>query len=433
MLAFENAPPFAAPLRFFLSAPLFAVLAGLLVAYEGPDIFTSRWTPGALAATHLITIGFMLQVMLGALIQILPVVTGASLKRPLVVARIVNVGLSVGALLLTAGFFLGMPALLGGAAIILGLTVLLFLAVTMSALSCVPTTSPTIRGIRFALFGLLAVAGLGVFLALALAGGWSFPLIALVDLHAGWGLGGWTGVLLAAMAYVVVPMFQLTPGYPARAGWSFPVFILAMLTLWSAALFADWPWLVRVGQMGSALAGIAFAGLTIRLQGKRRRARPDVTCRYWQLGLIASVIALLMLSTAVLWPAVTDIDGWTLMFGVLLVAGGFMPFIIGMLYKIVPFLSWMHLQNSGQAKVTAPAMNRILAESAMHRQLLAYLVALALLLAAIVYPAWLARPAGLAFAAANAWLFWNLAGATLRYRQYRADIEAKLAARLAVP
>ncbi|WP_310491412.1 hypothetical protein [Dechloromonas sp.] len=433
MLAFENAPPFAAPLRFFLTAPLFAMLAGLLVAFEGPDIFTSRWTPGALAATHLITIGFMLQVMLGALIQILPVVAGANLKRPLAVARVVNVGLSAGALLLAAGFLSGMPTLLGSAALILALTVLLFLTVTLMALIGVPTTSPTIRGIKFALFSLAGVVGLGVVLALGLAYGWSLSLVALVDLHAGWGLGGWAGVLLAAMAYVVVPMFQLTPGYPARSSWWFPVFMLLMLLLWSAALLADWPLLARLGQLGAALAGIAFAGLTLRLQGKRRRARPDATYRYWQLGLTNSIFALFLLSTVAVWPAAADIDGWTLTFGVLLVAGGFLPFITGMLYKIVPFLSWMHLQNSGQAKVPAPAMNKILSEAEMHRQMLAYAAALALLLAAVFFPAWLARPAGLAFAVANGWLWWNLASAIRRYRLHLADIEAALVAKLATP
>ena len=60
-------------------------------------------------------------------------------------------------------------------------------------------------------------------------------------------------------------------------------------------------------------------------------------------------------------------------------------------------------------------MNKILAEPAMHRQMLAYAAALALLLAAIFFPAWLARPAGLAFAVANSWLWWNLAGAIRRY------------------
>ena len=428
MLAFENAPPFAAPLRFFLTAPLFAVLAGLLVAIEGPDIFASRWTPGALAVTHLITIGFMLQVMLGALIQILPVVAGANLKRPVAVARLVNVGLSVGALLLAAGFMTGMPNLLGSAAIILTLTVLLFLVATGMALIGVPSTSPTIRGIKFALLGLAGVAGLGALLALSLAYGWSVPLMALADLHAGWGLGGWAGVLLAAMAYVVVPMFQLTPGYPARSSWWFPIFMLAMLLLWSAALLADWPLLARFGQLGAALAGIAFAGLTLRLQGKRRRARPDVTYGYWQLGLVASIFALFLLSTVAVWPAAADIDGWTLTFGVLLVAGGFLPFITGMLYKIIPFLSWMHLQNGGQAKVPAPAMNKILSESEMKPQMRAYMVALVLLLAAIFFPSWLARPAGLAFALANGWLWWNLASAIRRYRYHLADMQAKLAA-----
>jgi hypothetical protein len=433
MLAFENAPPFAAPLRFFLTAPLFAVLAGLLVAFEGPDIFASRWTPGALAATHLITIGFMLQVMLGALIQILPVVAGANLKQPLAVARVVNVGLSAGALLLAAGFLSGVPTLLGSAALILALTVLLFLAMTLMALIGVPTTSPTIRGIKFALFSLAGVVGLGVVLALGLAYGWSLPLMALVDLHAGWGLGGWAGVLLAAMAYVVVPMFQLTPGYPARSSWWFPIFMLFMLLLWSVAVLADWPLLARFGQLGAALAGIAFAGLTLRLQGKRRRARPDATYRYWQLGLTASIFALFLLSTVAVWPAAADIDGWTLVFGVLLVAGGFLPFITGMLYKIVPFMSWMHLQNSGQAKVPAPAMNKILSEPEMHRQMLAYATALALLLAAIFFPAWLARPAGLGFAVANGWLWWNMASAIRRYRRHLADIEAALAAKQAMP
>ena len=428
MLAFENAPPFAAPLRFFLTAPLFAVLAGILVAIEGPDIFASRWTPGALAVTHLITIGFMLQVMLGALIQILPVVAGANLKNPVAVARLVNVGLSLGALLLAAGFMTGMPNLLGSAAIILTLTVLLFLVAAVVALIGVPSTSPTIRGIKFALLGLAGVAGLGALLALSLAYGWSVPLMALADLHAGWGLGGWAGVLLAAMAYVVVPMFQLTPGYPARSSWWFPIFMLAMLLLWSAALLADWPWLARFGQLGAALAGIAFAGLTLRLQGKRRRARPDVTYGYWQLGLVASIFALFLLSTVAVWPAAADIDGWTLTFGVLLVAGGFLPFITGMLYKIIPFLSWMHLQNGGQAKVPAPAMNKILSESEMKPQMRAYMVALVLLLAAIFFPSWLARPAGLVFALANGWLWWNLASAIRRYRYHLADMQAKLAA-----
>ena len=431
LLAFENAPPFAAPLRFFLTAPLFAVVAGLLVAVVGPDIFTSRWTPDVLAATHLITVGFMLQIMLGALIQILPVVAGANLARPLRVAVIVNLGLSGGALLLASGFHFGSPVLLTSAALLLGLTVLLYLAVTLRALIGVPSTSPTIRGLKLALGALAVVVSLGMLLALTLANGWALPLLALTDLHAAWGLAGWAGVLLAAMAYVVVPMFQLTAGYPARPSWLYPPLMLGLLLLWSAAVLTDWPALVRFCQLLVGAAGLVFAALTLRLQLKRRRARADATSRYWQLGLLSSILALLMLSTAAIHPPFAELPGWPLIFGILLVAGGFVPFIIGMLYKIVPFLAWLHLQNCSQSKLPAPAMNKLLGEPAMLRQMQAYAAAVGLLLAAVVWPDGLARVAGLAFAGAAGWLWWNLLGAIRRYRWHRADIAAKLAEKLA--
>jgi len=428
LLSFENAPPFAAPLRFFITAPLFALLAGLLLLIDGADLFASRWLPATLAATHLITIGFMLHVMLGALIQILPVVAGANLARPLRVAAIVHPGLSGGALLLAAGFYFGQPLLLEIGAGLLGISVLVFLLAAGRALFGVPSTSPTIRGLKLALLGLLTVVALGIVLALAMARGWALPLPELTDLHAGWGLAGWAGVLLAAVAYVVVPMFQLTPGYPARPGWLFPLLIIALLLLWSLAVGFALPWLVRLAQAALALAGLAFAGLTLRLQGQRRRARADATYRYWQLGLVASIFALGMLLTAALAPKLAELPGWTLFFGILLLAGGFLPFIIGMLYKIVPFLAWLHLQNQGQGKLPAPNMNRILPDLAMQRQMKAWLLAVVLLLAAVVLPDWLARPAGLALMLASGGLAFNLLAALRRYQQHGAVIREKLAA-----
>lgn len=427
LLSFEKAPPLAAPLRFFLTAPLFIVLAGLLLAYEGAALFTSRWMPGTLALTHLLTIGFMLQVMLGALIQILPVVAGANLTRPLAIARVVHPGLSGGALLLAGGFYFGRPEWLSAAALLLGLTLLLYLVASGWALWSVPSTSPTIRGLKLAWLGLAGVAGLGVMLALGLARGWALPLAVLTDLHAGWGLGAWAGVLLASISYVVVPMFQLTSGYPARPSWWFPVAMLALLVLWSAAAIIDWPLVARACQGLAAVAGIGFAGLTLRLQAKRRRARADATYRYWQLGLGSSLLALALLLLAALWPALAEQAILPLIIGVLLIAGGFVAFIIGMLYKILPFLAWMHLQNSGQAKVPAPAMNKILADRAMNWQMWSYVAAFGLLLAAVILPEWLARPAGLAFALAGGGLLWNLSGAARRYRRHLGEIALKLA------
>lgn len=427
LLSFEKAPPFAAPLRFFLTAPLFAVLAGILLLGGGADGLSSRWLPAALAATHLITIGFMLQVMTGALVQILPVMAGANLARPMQVARVVHAGLSCGALALAGAFLLGQPAGFRLAAIVLAGAAAVFVLAAGQALLGVPSTSPTIRGLKLALAGLVGVVALGATLALGLANGWLLPLPMLTDLHAGWGLGAWSGVLLVSMSYVVVPMFQLTPAYPARLSWWFPPAVALLLALWSLAVGLGAGGLIRLAEAATALAGIGFALFTLGLQRRRRRARADATHRYWQGGLGCALAALTMLLLAAAWPAPAEWPGWAPLFGILLGVGGFMSFIIGMLYKIVPFLSWMHLQHAGQGRVMAPNMNKILPESRMQRQMWAHFTAFALLVAAVFLPGWLARPAGAAFAASNAWLFVNLLTAVRSYRRELAAIAEKLA------
>lgn len=424
LLSFDQAPPFAAPLRFFVTAPLFAVAAGLLMAAAGPDILASRWSPATLALTHLITVGFMLQVMVGALIQILPVVAGANLAHPLPVARLVHGLLAAGTVVLVLSL-LGLSPM--GLSVAVGLVVAslaIFLAAAGRALFAVPSTSPTIHGLKLALAGLGGTIALGAALALALGRGWNIPLVTMTDLHAGWGLGAWAGILLMAMAYVVVPMFQLTPGYPERLSWWLPSLLATLLLAWSGAVLVGEAVPARLCSGLVALLGMGFAGFTLRLQQQRRRARSDATYRFWQGGLYCALAALTMVVATALWPPLAEWSGWQLLFGVLLGIGGFMSFIVGMLYKIVPFLSWLHLQNLGQGKVAAPNMSKILGEQSMQRQMRTHFAALGLLVLAVFIPEWLVRPAGLALALANIGLFANLWRAIGRYRRHVADIRA---------
>ncbi|HCN88160.1 MAG TPA: hypothetical protein DIT28_03155, partial [Oxalobacteraceae bacterium] len=99
-LDFKQAPPISVPFRFFLTAPLFALLAAALMLWHGDDLFASRWSPATLAVVHLLTLGCMTMVMAGAMTQMLPVLAGAPVDRPRLVAAIVHPALSVGTLLL---------------------------------------------------------------------------------------------------------------------------------------------------------------------------------------------------------------------------------------------------------------------------------------------------------------------------------------------
>ncbi len=80
-LSLEQAPPISVPFRFFLTAPLFLLLASLLLMLEGAAVLMDRWSPLTLSMTHLFTLGVLGQVMMGAMLQMLPVLAGSPVPR----------------------------------------------------------------------------------------------------------------------------------------------------------------------------------------------------------------------------------------------------------------------------------------------------------------------------------------------------------------
>lgn len=425
LLSFEQAPPIAAPFRFFLGAPVFGVVAGLIVLVSGPELFASRWTPGMLALTHAIALGFVLQAMLGALIQILPVVAGANLWRPLWLARIVHLPLTLGVACLMAGFvgWIGfLPAML-----LLGGSIGVFACAVARALLDIPPASPTIAGLKQAFVGLLVVVALGLALAGALGGFWQVPLLELVDVHVGWGFGAWGLVLLSAVSYVVVPMFQLTPAYPAWLTRWFGVALLGLVAVYSLVRLTWSPLLAASVALLPVWLGAAYCGTTLWLQRRSRRARFDTTQKLWRLAMLNGLAACLLWALAHVLPPVAESPAWPLLFGVLVLQGGFVSVIAGMLYKIVPFLVWLHLQNRGKGRVMAPNMKAVLSEGRMLRHYRAHLVACVALLAAVLWPAALTYPAGFALLVANTLLAANLLSSVDVYRRQAQAIDLKLA------
>jgi len=427
LLTFDQAPPLAAPFRFFVTAPFFAILVGVLVLWVGPAAFVSRWTPAALALTHLVTAGFMLQVMLGAMVQVLPVVAGANIVRPLLVARVVHAAITLGALLLAAAFLSYEPLLFRLAVVCLACGLEVFVAAAAYALLGVPSTSATIRGLKLSLIGLGVTAALGLLLASAL--GWSLelPLLQLADLHLGWGFVAWSVALLAAVAYVVVPMFQLTPAYPDWFTRGFSSAALGTVLLWTMADLAGWA--SASALLAGAVVALAalFAGVTLNVQRRSKRAKFDATQHYWRVAMVSALAACALWLAAHTFFALGQWPVWPLLCGVLLF-GGFMSVMVGMLYKIVPFLVWMHLQNVGRGRLAAPNMKKVLAERSMNGQMAAHFGSFALLLLAVLWPVWFVYPAGVALIVANLWLLRNLLSAVGVYRQYCLKVEALIAA-----
>jgi hypothetical protein len=413
-LAYERSPSINLPYRFFVSGLAFAILAAVAVVVLGEDLWESRWAGGTVAVVHLYAIGFMLQTMIGALFQILPVAAGSELPLAPWVAAWTHPLLITGALVLPAGMWRQEHGMLIGGTIAVCGAIAIFLVAAAIAVRRVPASGPSSIAVVCALSSLTVGLALGVWAVAGLLGA-SLDFIAVVRLHAGWMLGAWAGSLLAGVAYIVVPMFQATPEFPRTvARWLAPALIVAGLCM--GAALAGGPALVgSIGLWIVAAATMLFALTVLDLQRRRRRARTDMTWWYWRVAMLcAAVFAVGLASTPVVERDLS------MPLGVLVLHGVFGSAIAGMLYKIVPFLNWLYLQ---ERVANAPKIDRMIPARAQAAQGGLHVLALAALLAASMQPAW-ARVAGGLMLASYAWLAWNVVRGMWKCRELTAGIRA---------
>lgn len=417
-LSYQNAPPFSVPVRFFLTAPLFALAAAGLLA-GAVDFPLTRWQPAVIAATHFLVLGFMTSIMVGALFQLIPVLCGGTLPRPRLTAGVVHASLCAGTLLFPMGLLGGHRWMIHAGAVVLGAGLLLFLLVALRALHLAPGRGPSVTCMRLSLVSLLFALCLGVHAAAVRAGVPGVPVFANhANVHLAWGLIGWAGLLLMGVAYQVVPMFQVTPSYPGWVQRHLGKAIFAGLLLWSVQLFTPRPpFLAPLAGSLLASALLAFACVTLHLQWQRRRRVPDTTLTFWRLAMGSSIVAIcLWLYRLLLPPGSASAPQLDAVMGILFIIGAMQSAICGMLYKIVPFLGWLHLRSAG---VRDARMHEFIGTRGAHVQLLLHCLSLPLLLAATAWPQ-AAVPATLVYALNATLLQWNLFRATWRYvRRHR--------------
>lgn len=412
-LSLDRTPPLWVPLQFMATAPLFAVAFAALLALEGPDALLSRWTPAMLAATHLLVLGYITMVMFGAMQQLLPVVAGSSVPRERLTSRLIHLGLALGTPLLAAGLAWSAPLPLATGGLVVWGAMILFLVTASISLWRSPARGPTHTALWLAVAALAVTILLGAWLALGHLPGWPLPR-SMTQLHLAWGLAGWIAVLIAGVAYQVVPMFQMTPEYPARFARFHAPGVFALLVLLTAGGLvpgAPGTFLQALAAAGLVAALSGFALVTLRLQARRRRRNADVSVIFWRTGLLALPVALGLWALSIL-PFPPEIRGPMALIPAWLFLGGFTLSIInGMLYKIVPFLVWLHLNNrrmqSGQWDAPVPNMHQVIPIRHTRLQWWLHLIALAAGTAALLWPP-LLYPALLAFALSNGLLSANL-------------------------
>ncbi|MCK6545095.1 hypothetical protein L6R52_04450 [Myxococcota bacterium] len=336
----EQGPPLSVPLGFFVLGPLSVVVAGLLLVVTGGRDGGSAYSGFSLALVHLTTVGFLMMVMTGALYQMLPVVAGAAVPAPRL-GHAVNGLLFAGALALAWGLVAseGKSFLVAFSLVLAALA--LFLVPAVLAVVRVRAESPTALGLRLALAGLAAVAGLGLTMAWARGTtGYTESWLVWRHAHAHLGLLGWVGLLVAAVSWQVVPMFFLASEVPRAAQRGILGAIVASMIALLAAFFFEFSEnaLVAAISPGAIAVWVVHPATTLRALAARRRKRRDPSVWFWTLSMALAPIVL-VLDALAMW---TDEPVFGPLFAFVALWGWAGAVVHGMTTRIVPFLVWLH-------------------------------------------------------------------------------------------
>jgi len=429
-LSFDAMPPLAIPFRFFVTASCFALLVALLFLIAEPFALSSRWTNLLLAATHGLTLGFMLMVMVGALFQVLPVVLGISMPKAKFLSTLIHLFLVVGILSLVAGLYAMNHYLLMVAGATLGIGFSIFFT---SLISCMPAmrNTPSSWAIRLASLSLLITISFGLLFII----GWDqpswFPNPRLfTNIHLLWGLIGWTLLLLMGVSFQIIPMFYVTPDYPIGLSRFLPAAIFLELVI--VSLSQTRPVFELASLIILTLTSAIYPAYTLYLISKRKRKSQDITIWFWKTSMISFLIAALMFLWLLFYNGVY-LAKLELMLATTVLFGFIIALIIGMLLKIVPFLVWLNLQQSWikhpSVKMPLSNMQQVIPLALAKRQyyLFVLMFALIFILMAGFQTYWLLKLTALAMLANFGHLLYNLLKAKALYNRLTSELEASKA------
>lgn len=324
--ALEPATP-----AFFILGLLAFLLAQVLWIVELAGPGPSSVPP--LPVIHLITLGWLTAMVMGALGQFVPIISGRPAKGGMFGWVVLGV-FSAGVLSMLIGFGQRgwlLPA--GGLSVLLSVLVHAFQLGRISGrLRLLP-----LNFIRAGILFLFLTGALGVLMASSMALSETPPALPASALTAHFLLGifGWLTLTAMGVAYKLFSMFTLAP---EERG------LLGQAVFWTGALGAVLllasPWFPALALPAGGMVVLSLLLFLLdlaRLLRARKRRRLELNVTFGVLSFTLLFLAALLgvldlLGGRIPVPALVD----------LALVGGLSGLTLSQLYKIVPFLTWVH-------------------------------------------------------------------------------------------
>jgi hypothetical protein len=336
-LSLEQAPPYKIPLLFYISAAAYLLLFSIaLLFFFG--MIENRYTSEALILTHLFTLGFLLHVMMGTLFQMLPVIIGVSYEKIDFNSKIIYLFLNFANLNIVLYLFYNSNIFIYIFGFSAFMAIIYFSILSIFTIARAVEKNSIVQVFLTAHGFLILGALLGVITLLQYAGivGGAY----LGNSHIITMVFGWVVLLVSGVSLKVIPMFYVAKEYPIFCKKYFSKVLSFLIVLFLGASFFELDAVLKYTKIALALALIAFSLMTLILLAQRKRARRDTTVQLWYFSMGNLFLGALLWIYAIVFDLEID-----LLMGLVFGLGAFYALINGMLYKIIPFLTWFHLSS----------------------------------------------------------------------------------------
>ena len=378
-LSLDQAPPISVVFRFFFVGALFGIFAGISIIFYGVEIFDTAST-AAVTFTHFLTLGVMLSFMFAALFQMLPVIAGVSLTSPIQKANLLLYPFVLGIVSLLFAF--NMPRaswLFIAASVFLGVSLMAILFVMLKNLLALEHHTTSSKGMTYALFSLVFVLLLALYMTFSLGGlSEGTYYLQVKEAHYSFGLYGWIALLIIAISFQVIEMFYVTPAYPDLISKHLPKVLFFLLLVASIlALFIPHVWFISDILLILMLG--AYATITLKRLTQRKRPLTDATVWFWRMGLTSLLLSLLSMAITLF----TTLEIFKALSAIFF-ASFALSIVFAMFYKIVPFLTWFHLNSQGY--FTAPMMHEVIHPKTAKKHLYIHVLTILTFLISLAVP-----------------------------------------------
>lgn len=357
-----HAPSVTLPLRFVITG-LLALFGGSVWLLAQPGILaTYHYNQNTIAVTHLFVLGWLCSIVMGAMYQLVPVALETKLYSERL-ARAQYIFHVVGFLGMVWMFQVWNMKQVGNFGALLTVGVVLFVYNIVRTLLRVPKWNVVATAIAAALAWLSLTVAAGLLIAMAKYTATinllsRFNPISAMHAHAHLGIVGLFLMLIVGVSYKLVPMFTLSElQNHHRAMWSVVVLNLGLAGSFTAILMSS-RWKPAFAVM-MILAFALYGWELIAILRARKRRALDWGVKYF-LTAISLLVPTAGLALVLSWPDLplnTFTGQLENTYGFLGLLGVVSFAVIGMLYKIVPFLVWFgaYSKHIGRAQVPALA------------------------------------------------------------------------------